>query len=225
MKLYYSPGACSLAPHIVAREAGIAIELERVDLASKRCAGGSDFAAISAKAYVPALQLDDGELLTEGPVISQYLADRALDEGLLPPVGTRERYRVLSWLGYLNTEVHKRFSPLFKVDTAESQRERCRTELMACFALLDRQLGERAWLGGTHFSIADAYLFVLGNWARFVRLELDGFPALQGFQRRCAARPRVIEAMRAEGLLPALVGGDGKTTPPEPKSDQTATAC
>ncbi|MGQ0801028.1 MAG: glutathione transferase GstA [Pseudomarimonas sp.] len=201
MKLFYSPGACSLAPHIVAREAGIAIEIERVNLVSKRCAGGANFTALNPKGYVPALLLDDGELLTEGPVISQFLADLAPQAALLPPVGSRERYRVLSWLGYVNSELHKSYSPLFKPTTPEDVRDEYRAYLLRRYQLIELHLAGAPFLGGEHFGIADAYLFVVSNWASHVGVDLGPMPALQAFMRRCAERPAVIEALRAEGLL------------------------
>lgn len=221
MKLYYSPGACSLAAHIVAREAGIPIELERVDLVGKRCASGTDFGLINPKGYVPALQLDDGELLTEGPAISQYLADLAPQRKLLTPVGHRGRYRVLSWLAYISSELHKRFSPLFRAETNMGERARILTELHARFALVEENLREQPWLGGEEFSIADAYLFVVAGWSRLVRLDLSPYRSLQSFQRRCAARPAVVEAMRSEGLL-AKPGDAGSTQRPRDSAIETS---
>jgi glutathione S-transferase len=204
MKLFHSPGACSLAPHIVAREAGIAIQLERVNLVSKRCADGDDFGAINPKGYVPALLLDDGELLTEGPAISQVLADLAPHARLLPPLGSRERYRVLAWLGYVNSELHKNYSPLFKPTTPDGVREEYRAHLLRRHELVEAHLAGSAFLGGDDFSIADAYLFVVSNWAAHVGVDLGASSALQDFLRRCAQRPAVIQAMRAEGLLPKI---------------------
>ena len=201
MKLFYSPGACSLAPHIVAREAGIDIELEKVDLASKQTAGGNDYLSANPKGYVPALLLDDGELLTEGPVISQYLADRVPASSLVPAWGSRERYRLLSWLGYINSELHKTYSPLFRKDTPDEVRAERHAYLARRYALIESQLSQQPWLGGEHFSIADAYLFVVSNWAGMVGVDLSAFPQLQAFQARVAQRPAVIAALRAEGLL------------------------
>lgn len=195
--------------------ADLAIELERVDLVGKRCANGADFGLINPKGYVPALQLDDGELLTEGTAISQYLADLAPQRKLLAPVGHRERYRVLSWLGFINSELHKRFSPLFKAETNMSDRARVLTELHARFALVEETLQEQPWLGGQEFSIADAYLFVVAGWSRHVRLDLSPYSLLLAFQRRCAERPRVVEAMSSEGLLAKPVAGVSTRRPRE----------
>ncbi|MBD8525381.1 glutathione transferase GstA [Pseudomarimonas arenosa] len=213
MKLFYSPGACSLAPHIVALEARLPIELQRVNLASKRCVGGIDFLAINPKGYVPALLLDDGELLTEGPAISQYLADLAPARNLLPAIGNRDRYRVLSWLSFVRSELHKSFSPLFKPGTPDWLQQDRRNLLLQRYALVEEQLAKQAHLGSDVFNIADAYLFVVSSWATKVNLDLSGFSALQGFMRRTASRPAVISALRAEGLIAATPIADQTATP------------
>lgn len=200
MKLFYSPGACSLAPHIVAREADIAIELEPVNLVSKRCASGANFDALNPKGYVPALLLEDGELLTEGPVICQFLADLAPQAKLMPPLGSRERYRVLSWLGYVNSELHKNYSPLFKPAMPEAMRDAYRANLLRRYQLIELHLANAPFLGGEHFCVADAYLFVVSTWAAHANVDFGPMPALQDFQRRCIERPAVIDALRAEGL-------------------------
>ncbi|MFA5683499.1 MAG: glutathione transferase GstA [Lysobacteraceae bacterium] len=201
MKLYYSPGACSLAPHIVAHEAGIALELEKVDTKTKQTASGEDFTRISAKAYVPALVLDDGQVLTEGPVIAQYLADQRPQAGLAPEAGTLARYRLLETLGYINSEIHKNYSPLFNPANDQAIRDASIAALTRRYALIEDALSTSPWLLGGDFSIADAYLFVVTNWARIVKLDLSAFPSVRDFQERVAARPAVQAAMRAEGLI------------------------
>ena len=200
MKLYFSPGACSLSPHIVAREVGIELALEKVDGASKKTASGRDFWAINPKGYVPALELDDGEVLTEGPTIVQYLADQKPEAKLAPPPGTLARYRVQETLGYINSELHKTFSPLFNPKTTPELRQDREEYLRKRFGLLETGLAGGAYLFGEQFTVADAYLFTVTNWANFVKVDLSAFPNLLAFQRRVAARPAVQAAMRAEGL-------------------------
>ena len=200
MKLYYMPGACSLSPHIVAREAGIDVQLVKVDGKTKRTEDGADFLAINPKGYVPTLQLDSGEVLTEGPAIVQYLADLKPASGLAPANGTLARYHLQEMLGYINSEIHKTYSPLFKPDTPEATREERKDYLRKRYALLDALLAKQAWLLGEQFSVADAYLFTVTNWARHVDLDLSGFPAILSFQKRMVARPAVLAAMDAEGL-------------------------
>jgi glutathione S-transferase len=203
MKLYYSPGACSLSPHIVASEAGIPLRLEKVNLATRKTESGADFLAINPKGYVPALELDSGEVLTEGPAIIQYLADRKPHSGVAPANGTLERYRVQEWLGYINSELHKTFSPLFNpAVTAETRAERG-AYLQKRYALIEAALAGKAYLAGEQFSIADAYLFTVTNWANTVKVELGAFPNLLAFQKRVAARAGVKAAMVAEGLVVA----------------------
>jgi glutathione S-transferase len=200
MKLYYSPGACSLAPHIVARELGLAFTLQRVDLKSKRTEAGDDFLGINPKGYVPTLQLDDGTVLTEGPAILQYLADRKPEAQLAPANGTMDRYRLQEWLGYINSELHKSYSPLFRDDTPSATREDRLAYLRRRYALIEQTLAKQSGLLGETFSVADAYLYTVTRWAEFVHLDLSGFPALLAFQRRVAARPAVEAALSAEGL-------------------------
>jgi glutathione S-transferase len=201
MKLYYSPGACSLSPHIVAHEAGIPITLEKVDTQAKRTAGGRDYLEIVPKGYVPALELDDGQVLTEGPAIVQYLADLRPEKGLAPANGTFARSRLQEALGYINSEIHKTYSPLFKPDTPDATREERKAYLRKRYALVEQTLARQPWLLGDHFTVADAYLFVVTNWAKAVELDLSDFPALLAFQARVAARPGVQAAMAAEGLI------------------------
>ncbi|MDG2539953.1 glutathione transferase GstA [Dyella jiangningensis] len=203
MKLYYAAGACSLSPHIVAQEAGIALELEKVDTKAKRTASGADYWAINPKGYVPALVLDNGELLTEGPAIVQYLADQKPESGLAPANGTAARYRLQEMLGYINSELHKTYTPLFKPETPDAVREERKEYLRKRYALIEQHLAKHDWLVGDRFSVADAYLFTVTNWSRHVALDLSEFPALLAFQKRVGERPKVQAAMEAEGLLKA----------------------
>lgn len=202
MKLYYAPGACSLSPHIVAREAGLELQLDKVDFATKKTASGADFNAINPKGYVPALQLDDGQVLTEGPAIVQYLADRKPESKLAPAAnGTLERYRLQEMLNFISTEIHKQFSPLFRPTTAAEVRQ-AQVELLGRrFDLVVQTLGAKPYLFGDHFTVADAYLFTVVNWSNFVKLDLSKWPVLQQYQARVAARPAVQKALQAEGLL------------------------
>ena len=199
MKLYYSPGACSLSPHIVLAETGLPYDLERVELKTKRTESGRDFTTISDKGYVPVLQLDDGALLSEGPAIVQYIADRAPDSGLAPPAGTLPRYRLQEWLSFIGTELHKTFSPLW-----HSQNEEIRQAAMATlerrFDWLAPQLAERPFLMGDRFTVADAYLFTVLNWTNFLKMPLDRWPSLSAYLTRIAARPAVVRALDEEGL-------------------------
>jgi glutathione S-transferase len=205
MKLYYAPGACSLSPHIVAREAGIAIDLERVDLGRNphRTETGADFTRINPKGHVPALRLDDGQLLTEGPAIVQYLADLAPESGLAPALGTLERYRLQEWLSFVGTELHKMFSPwLFHPEHGEQAAQVARGKIALRFAFLDAHLAEQPYLLGQRFTVADAYAFAIVGWARLMRIDLAPFAHLKRYMDGIAARPKVQEAMRIEGLLP-----------------------
>ena len=201
MKLFYASGACSLSPHIVAREAGIALELQKVDLKSKAMQKEGDFLAVNPKGYVPALQLDNGELLTEGGVIVQYLADQKPESGLAPAPTSFERYRLQEMLGYINSELHKSYSPLFNPATPAETRAERTAYLQRRYGLIEQRLQGRPFLFGERFSVADAYLFTVTNWARMVKVDLGQFPNLIAFQERTAARPAVQAAMRAEGLI------------------------
>ena len=201
MKLYYSPGACSLAPHIVAEELGSKVDLVKVDGASKKTEDGGDFWKVNPKGYVPALGLDGGEVLTEGPVISQYLADQKPQAKLVPPAGSLERYRLQEMMGYINSEIHKSYSPLFDKTTPQETRDNRLAYLKKRYGLIEQKLGGHDYLLGDSFTVADAYLFTVTNWAGFVKLDLSEFPKLQAFQKRVAARPAVQAAMKAEGLL------------------------
>lgn len=203
MKLYYATGTCSLSPHIVALEAGLTLQLEKVDTKTKRTENGQDYWQINPKGYVPALQLDNGELLTEGPAIVQYLADLKPESGLAPANGTLARYRLQEMLGYINSELHKSYSPLFNPDTPESVRQERKAYLRKRYALLNDALARQPWLLGEHFTAADAYLFTITGWAKHVDLDLSEFAAVTAFQQRAAARPAVQKAMQAEALIKA----------------------
>lgn len=200
MKLYYAPGACSLSPHIVALEAGFTPELEKVDLKSKKTASGQDYLAVNPKGYVPALQLDSGEVLTEGPAIVQYLADQKPGSGLAPANGTRGRYHLQEMLGFINSEIHKSYSPLFNPATTPEVRKEKAEYLHKRYQLIEKMLAGKSFLFGEKFTVADAYLFTVTNWANFVKLDLSAFPNLIAFQKRVASRPAVQAALKAEGL-------------------------
>lgn len=203
MKLYHKPGACSLSPHIVLREAGLAFELERVDLASKKTGSGGDYLGVNPKGYVPALALDDGQLLTEGPAIVQYLADLAPEKHLAPPAGTMARVRLQEWLNFIATELHKGFSPLYNPQAPEEWKAVARKLLAKRIALVAERLTGRDYLMGDDFTVADAYLFTVLNWAGFAQVDLSPWPVLGAYQARVAARPAVRAALQAEGLIKA----------------------
>ena len=201
MKLYYSPGACSLSPHIVARELGLPIELRKVDTKAKTIEGGGDYLRVNARGYVPALELDNGEILTEGPAIVQYLADLVPQAGLAPKAGDFARYRLQEWLNFLTSEIHKQFSPLFKPTTPEDYKPVGKQQIATRFDWLDGQLAGKDYLLGAQFSVADAYLFVLLGWTGPTKIDLARWPNLAAFHKRVGARPKVQEALQAEGLL------------------------
>jgi glutathione S-transferase len=201
MKFYYATGTCSLSPHIVALEAGLTLQLEKVDLKAKRTESGQDYWQINPKGYVPALQLDDGEVLTEGTAIVQYLADLKPESHLAPANGTLARYRLQEMLGYINSELHKSYSPLFNPDTPESVRQERKAYLRKRYTLLNDVLAKQPWLLGDHFTGADAYLFTITSWAGHVGLDLSRFTALTAFQQLVASRPAVQAALEAEDLL------------------------
>ena len=203
MKLYFSPGACSLSPHIVARELGFEPTLVKVDGSTKKTADGGDFLAINPKGYVPAIETDDGQVLTEGPAIVQYLADRKPEAGLAPANGTFERYRLQEMLGYINSELHKTYSPLFNPKTTPEIRQEKQDYLRKRYGLVEKALEGKQFLFGDSFTVADSYLFVVTNWSKFLKLDLSEFPNLMAFQERVAARPAVRAAMTAEGLIKA----------------------
>lgn len=200
MKLYYTPGACSLAPHIALREAGLKFEIEKVDLAAKKTERGTDYLSVNPKGYVPALQLDNGEVLTEVSALLQYVADQKPAANLIPAAGTKERYRVLEWVGFTATEIHKGFGPLWKPNTPEAFKATVRETLAARFTYIESQLGQQ-YLTGPQFTIADAYLFTVASWSNYQNIDLAPYAKLRGFLARVAARPAVQAAMKAEGLI------------------------
>lgn len=200
-KLYYSPGACSLSPHIVLREAGLPFQLVMASTKTKKLADGSDFLAINPKGQVPLLELDDGQRLSEGPAIVQYIADQAPASGLMPPAGTMARYRVLEWLNYITSELHKGFTPLFTPGTHEETKASGRQKLNERLAWVDGQLAGKNWLVGEHFTVADAYLFTVAGWGKYVGVDIAPLANLTAFMGRVATRPAVQEALKAEGLL------------------------
>ena len=200
MKLYYSPGACSLSPHIALREAGIPVELVKADLQSKNLATGGSLNDVNPKGYVPALVLDDGQLLTEGPAIVQYIADQKPDSGLAPKAGTLERYRLQEMLNFITSEIHKSFSPLFRKAVPEWQQS-AKDNLTKRFDFLAAHLEGKDYLFGQQFTVADGYLFTTLNWTNFVGFEMSKWPVLQAYMARVAARPKVQEALKAEGLI------------------------
>ena len=198
MKLYYSPGTCSLAPHIALLEAGKTFTIERVDIKAKQFAGG-DFNVVNPKGSVPALVLDDGQVLTEGAMLLQYIADLVPDRGLAPAAGTMERYRLQEWLTFIGTELHKMFSPwLFHPEYGEQAAEAARTKIAQRLAFLDAHLADHPYLLGSSFTAADAYAFTIVAWARPMRIDLAPFAHLQRYMDRIAARPKVREAMQLE---------------------------
>ena len=200
MQLYYAPGACSLSPHIVAREAGVPVTLEKVDLKAHKTAGGEDYYAVNPKGYVPALKLDDGATLTEGPAIVQYLADLKPGSALAPPNGTFARYKLQEWLTFINGEIHKPFGVLFS-SPSDANRKEAVEKINKRFAWVEQEMGDKPFLTGNSFTVADAYLFVMLTWAHKHRIELTPYPRLEAYFARVKARPKVIEAMKEEGLV------------------------
>lgn len=201
MKLFYSPGACSLAPHILAHEAGIALQIERVDLPAKKTQSGANFWDVNPTGMVPVLQLDDGQKLTEAVVILIYLCDQKPEAGLLPKAGSMDYYRVLEWLNFVTTEIHKQFTPLFKPGTPDDYKPVAKKFLSTAFGLVDKHLAGKEFLVGNKLSPADIYLYVVTNWSRFQDIDVAQWPNLKAFQDRMRARPKVQEAMKAEGLI------------------------
>lgn len=207
MKLYYSPGACSLSPHIVLREAGLPFDLVKVDTKSKKTESGEDFNAINPKGYVPVLELDaangkSGERLTEGPAIVQYIADQVPAKKLAPPNGTLERARLQEWLNYITSELHKSFGPLFTPGTPEEYKQTLKDKIVTRLTLVEQTLTKtkKPYLLGDDFSVADAYLFVVTNWSGHVGVDIKGLAKVGEFQNRVRERPAVAAALRAEGL-------------------------
>ena len=203
MKLYYAPGACSLSPHIALLEAGLPYDLVKVDLWAKTLENGDDYLKVNPKGQVPALALDSGELVTEGPVIIQLIADKAGNNDLAPARDSAERYKLLEWLNFITTELHKNFSPLFQPVIPDEVKNFFKDRLTAKFKFIDGELAGRDYLLGKQFSVADGYLFVMLAWADRMKLDLSGFSNLSSYKARIAARPKVQEALAKEGLLKA----------------------
>jgi glutathione S-transferase len=201
MKLYYSPGACSLSPHIVLKEAGLSAELEQVDLKTKKTKSGADFTAINPKGYVPTLVLDNGKTLTEGPAIVQYLADLKPGSGLAPAAGTFERYQLQEALNFISTELHKSFAPLFNPATPDDYKKVAVGAVSARFAAVDKELGKGGpFILGSQFTVADAYLFVMTTWTGYVKIDLGQWPNVKAYSAKVASRPNVQAALKEEGL-------------------------
>lgn len=201
MKLYFSPGACSLSPHIILHEAGLTHSTAKVDLRAKTTSEGKDYRTINPKGYVPALELDSGQVLTEGPAIVQYLADLAPGKNLAPANGTLERYQLQSWLNFVGTEIHKNYSPLFNPESSDDVKRMALGNLAKRYDYLNQELGQRDYVFGSSFTVADAYLFVVTNWAGMVKFDLSKYPNVEAFQKRISERESVQKALRHEGLL------------------------
>jgi len=200
MKLYFTPGACSLAPHIALREAGLSFDLVKVDIRNKKLEDGSDFLAVNPKGYVPTLRLDNGDILTENAALLQYIGDRNPAAGLLPAAGV-ERYRVIEWLSFINSELHKSYSPLFSPVSTDEVKTYAKGNVSNRLKWLNTALGSKKYLTGESFTVADAYLFVMLNWGAHVGIDIGQWPNLKRLQDSVGSRPRVIEALKAEGLI------------------------
>jgi len=201
MKLYYSPGACSLSPHIVLQEAGLPFQAIKADTKTKVLPDGTDYRTVNPLGYVPLLELDDGTRIAEGPAIVQYIADRVPDKHLAPANGTLERTRLQSWLNFVTSELHKGFSPLFNPAMPDEAKKIFRERLATRFAHMDKHLASNEYLMGKEFSVADAYAFVVSNWAGRVDVDLSSFGNVLAWRKRVGARPAVQAAMKAEGLI------------------------
>lgn len=201
MKLYYSPGACSLSPHIVLRESGLPFTPLMASTKTHKLADGTDYYTINPKGYVPLLELDDGQRMAEGPAIVQYIADQVPEKKLVAPWGTMERYRQIEWLTYIGTELHKVFSPLFMPNMPEEAKAIFRARVQSRLEWVNQQLEGRQYLMGDTFSVPDAYLFTVTNWTKFVNIDISSLSHLGAFMARMAARPAVQEALKAEGLI------------------------
>ena len=201
MKLYYSPGACSMAPHIVLREAGYTFDLVKVDIPNKKTADGGDFWKVNPKGYVPALQLDSGEVLTEVGVICQYLADQKPDSGLAPKLGTMERYHLMEMLNFCSSEIHKQIGALFNPKMTPEMKEVQLGVIERRFNALEKLLEGKQFSMGDKFSVADAYLFNVLNWTRMHKIDLEKWPNIKAFMGRVGARAAVQETLKAEGLV------------------------
>ncbi|MBI3701740.1 MAG: glutathione transferase GstA [Afipia sp.] len=203
MKLYYSPGACSMSPHIALQEAGLPYDLVKVDLKAKKLEDGSDYLKVNPKGQVPAVVTESGQLLTEGAVIVQMIADKAPGKNLAPASGTDDRYRLQEWLNFIGSELHKSFGPLFQPVLSDDTKQFFKDRLMGKFKYIDGSLAGRDYLMGNHFTVPDAYLFTMLAWADRMKIDLSGFKNLMAYKARVAARPKVQEALKAEGLLNA----------------------
>lgn len=202
LKLYFSPGACSLSPHIVLHESGLPFDLEKVDLGARRTAGGADYHTINPKGSVPALLLESGEVLTEGPAVVQYIADQAPGKQLAPAAGSLERYRLIEWLNFISTELHKGYEPLFRRDIPEETRQAARDALIRQLGHVDGRLASSSFLVSERFTVADAYLFVILRWCRHGHFDFGRWPAITAYLPSLARRPAVQAALAAEGLPP-----------------------
>jgi glutathione S-transferase len=203
MKLYYTPGACSLSPHIALLEAGLPYDLIKVDLRAKKLENGDDFLKVNPKGQVPVLALDSGELVTEGPVIIQIIADKAAAKNLAPARDSTERYKLLEWLNFITTELHKNFGPMFSPVLADEAKAFFKDRVMGKFKYVDSQLAGRDYLMGNQFTVADGYLFTMLSWADRLKFELSDMPNLVAYKARIGARPKVQEALTKEGLMKA----------------------
>jgi len=199
MKLYYSPGACSLSPHIALYEAGLPFEAVLASTKSHKLQDGTDYYTINPKGYVPLLEFDDGTRLAEGPAIVQWIADQVPGKKLAPPAGTIERYRLQEWLTFIGTEIHKQFSPLFNPAMPEEAKALFRQKILERLAYVDRHLATHDYLLG-NFTVADGYLYTVSRWAVALKLDISGFDSLKAFMARMSARPAVQQALKAEGL-------------------------
>ncbi|HWE75417.1 MAG TPA: glutathione transferase GstA [Stellaceae bacterium] len=201
LKLYYSIGACSLSPHIALREAGLDFTLEKTDLKTKQTASGGDIRKDNPKGYVPTLVLDNGDVLTEGPAIVQWIADQNPGSGLAPIAGTMPRYHLMEWLNFITSELHKSYTPLFDPNAPAEYKQLVHAALAARYTYVNEKLAGKPYLMGEQFTVADGYLFTVTNWARIVKVDLTPYPNVLAFQERVRHRPHVIEAMKAEGMI------------------------
>ena len=201
MKLYFSPGACSLSPHIVLRETGMKFDLEQVNNQEKKTKSGVDYWTVNGKGQVPVLEFDYGERLTEGPVIVQWIADQNPSAGLIPAAGKPERYRVQEWLNFTTSELHKVFAPLFRPTTPDAYKQIAKENIAGRFKWVDEKLAGKQYLMGDTFTAPDAYLYVMTRWAKRIGMEMDQWPHLKAFSERVEARPKVQETLKAEGLV------------------------
>ncbi len=200
MRLHFAPGACSLSPHIVSRELGLSLDMKKVSTKDKTMEGGGDFRQVNPKGYVPALELDNGQVLTEGPAIVQYLADQKPEAGLAPKAGSFERYKLQEWLNFITSEIHKQFSPLFRPTTPDEYKKIAKENLATRFEWLDKQLAGKEYLMGGSFSVADAYLYTVLRWTKPMQIDVSKWPNVAAYMERVGARPKVKDALKAEGL-------------------------